>query len=259
MSSPKIYIGTPVADAKPFLNYVISLIVTIKECHALGWAEPIIYFRACDSDIARARNVILARFLKSDCTDLVLIDSDISWPPGAITRMLSHKKDFVSAAYRGKTDDKDLYFVRWPEQKEMFEDAETGHPLLKVDGTPLGFCRLTRECVEKLVAHYHPHEWMRDLIVEEESFPWVVDFEKFENNTRYEEGYTLCKKWQAIGGDCWLDPGINLGHMGVKIFESNLVGFLEKMQSVSRLNESSETQKRIEEAWLLGAPRVAAE
>ena len=104
---PKIYLATPVGDCKPYLNYVISLChFLLHEVPANDWERPVLYFRAGDSDIARARNSILGKFLKSDCTDLILIDSDISWPPGAIMRMMSHKADFVCGAYRGKTDEK---------------------------------------------------------------------------------------------------------------------------------------------------------
>jgi len=255
MDGPRLYIGIPVGSGMLMLNCAIALQVAMKECAANGWVEPICYYRACDSDIARARNVIIGRFLKSDCTHLLMIDSDISWPPGAVTRMLSHKKDFVAGAYRGKTDEKDVYFIRWPQKKEMEVNPDTGFPLLKVDGIAIGFCLLTRSCVEKLAEPYKDR-WMADLVIPDETFPWVIDFDKSEG-TRYEEGYSLCRKWRDMGGECWVDPGINLGHMGMKIFESNLVGFLEKMQRIS--GPVSDVQARIEEAWLRGAPKEAAE
>lgn len=254
MSAPKVYLGTPVQSGAPMLNYVISLIVSLRECHANGWPEPILYFRAGDSDVARARNAILGRFLKSDCTDLVLIDSDISWPPGTFTRLVTHKKDFVSGAYRGRTDEQEMYFIRWPQQKEMWTDPDTGNPLLKADGVPLGFCRLKREVIERLF-EATPHKRISDPIIPDEEFPWIIDFEWFDG-ARYEEGYSLCKKWRDLGGEVWVDPMINLGHMGPKIFESDLMGFLARM--TTRFN-TDDAQSRIEEAWLRGAPKVAAE
>ena len=111
-------------------------------------------------------------------------------------------------------------------------------------------------CVEKLAAPYEGR-WLSDPLIEDETFPWVIDFEKFDN-CRYEEGYSLCKKWRAMGGECWVDPAINLGHMGPKIFDSNLMGFLERMQSMARFSPD-DAQSRIEEAWLRGAPKQAAE
>lgn len=256
MSQPKLYIGTPVHSGAPMLNYVISLIVSLRECRENGWPEPVFYFRAGDSDIARARNAIIGHFLKSDCTDLVLIDSDISWPPGALTRLVSHNKDFVAGAYRGRTDEREMYFILWPQQKEMWTDPESGNPLLKVDGVPIGFCRLKRSVVEKLVAA-SPHKNVSDPMIPGEEYPWVVDFERFDG-ARYEEGYSLCRRWRELGGEIWVDPIINLGHMGPKIFESNLMGYLERMQRMAQV-DPDDAQSRIEEAWLRGAPKVAAE
>lgn len=238
------------------LNYVISLVTSMRECVANGWELPTFYFRAGDSDLARARNAIVGHFLKSDCTDLLLVDSDVSWSPGTLTRMMSHKKDFVAGAYRGRTDDRDMYFILWPQQKEMWTDPDTGYPLLKVDGSAIGFCRLTRAAVEKMVAATGG-KLFSDPLIPDEEFPWLIDFSFFDG-IRYEEGYSLCRKWREIGGDVWVDPIINLGHMGPKVFESNLIGFLEKMQSMVRFN-SDDAQSRIEEAWLRGAPQAAAE
>src|SRR5215467_9847971 len=129
----KVYIGMPVVSGQVMVSTVISIIITMREFVQNGWPLPIFYFRVGDSDLARARNAIIGHFLKSDCTDLVMIDSDISWPPGAMTRLVSHKKDFVAGAYRGRTDDRDMYFILWPEHKEMWVDPETESPLLKVD------------------------------------------------------------------------------------------------------------------------------
>ncbi len=179
--SPKIFIGVPVHGGAMMMSTVISLIVSIKECATNGWELPQFYFRVGDSDLARSRNVIIGRFLDTDCTDLVLVDSDISWAPGTLTRLVTHKKDFVAGAYKGKTDEKEMYFILWPEKKEMWTDPETGNP-------------------------------------------------------------------------------INLGHMGAKIWESNLIGYLEKIQSVAMSEELvSVRDERIDKALLEGFPKEAAE
>lgn len=256
MKDRKIYIGTPVSSV-PQMNYVVSLSATLLRelVPEQGWDIPRLYFRVGDSDLCRARNAIIGNFLKSDCTDLVMIDSDISWRPGDITRLVSHPKDFVAGAYRGRADDRDIYFVLWPEHKEMWTDPESGSPLLKVDGVPLGFCRVTRSLIEKMV-DAQGGKMFSDPLIPDEEFPWLVDFSFFEG-VRYEEGYSFCRKWRDLGGDVWVDPMINLGHMGPKIFESNLMGFLEKMQSIARFNEPNEVQDRIEKAWLQGIPTAA--
>jgi hypothetical protein len=223
----KVYIGIP-AGGSIMVNTVISLLATQNEFRDLGWPKPTIYFRVGDSDLCRARNAIIGKFLESDCTDLMLIDSDISWPIGAISTLVECEKDFVAASYRGRTDDKDIYFVLWPDKKEMWTSPRTGTPLLKVDGVTIGFCRLTRACVEKMVDSLNG-DFTFDPLCPDEKIPWLIDFER-GNGVRYEEGYSLCRKWRNLGGDVWVDPMINLGHMGPKVFEGNLIEFLDKMR-----------------------------
>lgn len=256
-TTPKVFIGTPIGSGSLMINYAVSLFCTCREFVAAGWDYPRWYIRVGDSDLCRARNAIIGYFLQTDCTDLVLIDSDISWGPGTLQRLINHDKDFVAGAYRGKTDEKDIYFLLWPEKKEMWIDPATEFPLLKVDGAPIGFCRLRRPCVEKLVASLNGKHYV-DPLVPDEDIPWLIDFSQ-RDGKRLEEGLSLCRQWRDLGGDVWVDPVIKLGHMGPRIFDSDLMGFLEKMQRLSLESEPSESQKRIEEAWVKGAPVVAQE
>lgn len=229
----KVFIGIPVHTGEVMVSTVISLLTTMTEIHANGWGFPLTYFRVGDSDLCRARNAIVGKFIDSDCTDLVMIDGDISWGVGAMTRLVEHDQDFVAASYRGRSDEKEMYFVRWPEPKEMWTDPKTGNPLLKVDAITIGFCRLRRACVEKLVASLNGHHYV-DPLNKDEYLPWLIDFE-CRDGVRLEEGYSLCRKWRDLGGDVWLDPAINLGHMGPKVFEGNLIEFLRKIQEMTSL------------------------
>lgn len=239
----KLFIGMPVGG-QVMISTVLSLLRTARECQELGWEFPHYEFRIGDSDLCRARNAIVSLFLKSDCTDLLLIDSDISWNFGHIKQLVSHKKDFVAAAYRGKTDDRQLYFIQWPEKKDMFIDPDVGIPLLKVDGTSIGFCRLTRPCVEKLVESLNGHHFV-DPLYPDEVLHWLIDFEH-ENGVRLEEGYSLCRRWRRLGGEIWLDPTINLGHMGYKVYDGNLIEFLDSIRGII-VNQNLSSARELEE------------
>ncbi len=219
----KVFIGIPVLTGQITIDTVISLIVSIREMLEQGWEYPKFYFRVGDNDLCRARNAIIFYFLQSDCTDLVLIDSDISWESGAITRLVTHAKDFVLGAYRGRSDN-EIYFIQWPEHKEMCEG-----PLLKVDGAAIGFSRLTRACVEALVASLEGRHFT-DPRAPHEQIPWLIDFETHDG-VRGEEGYSLCRRWRELGGDVWVDPTINLGHTGPKTYQSNLIGHIQDMMA----------------------------
>jgi hypothetical protein len=243
--TPKVFIGIPVHSGNVMVSTVISLLTTVMEFGAKGWPNPTVYFRVGDSDLCRARNAIVGRFLKSDCTDLMMIDSDISWNEGTIARLLEHDVDFVAAPYKGRTDEKEMYFIRWPKNKEMWTDPKTGFPLLKVDAVTIGFCRLRRSCVEKMVDTLNGHTVI-DPLWDDEEFPWLIDF-VHRDGQRFEEGYALCFRWRDMGGDVWVDPAINLGHMGPKVFEGNLIEFLRKMQTVTFMHGEDKVNEAINE------------
>ena len=76
----------------------------------------------------------------------------------------------------------------------------------------------------------------RDPVLPDESYPWIIDFET-RDGVRHEEGYSLCLRWRDLGGDVWVDPIVNLGHMGPKVFHSDLMGFLDRMRSYALTHE----------------------
>jgi hypothetical protein len=65
----------------------------------------------------------------------------------------------------------------------------------------------------------------------DEKIPWLIDFDH-KDGVRLEEGYSLCKRWRNLDGEIWIDPLINLGHMGYKVFDSNLIEFLDSVRTV---------------------------
>jgi hypothetical protein len=122
-------------------------------------------------DIIRARSCIVRRFLESNCTHLLFIDADISFDPIAVHGMIASGRDIVGCPYPARTA------IRWDQvAKPTQEDAlarpsgearaypyvlalkrdaqfEDGN-LLEVEGVPLGLCLISRECCEKMAAHY---------------------------------------------------------------------------------------------------------
>jgi hypothetical protein len=212
---------------------VISLIRSSQEATDAGWPHPVVKIRAGDADLIACRNGLIADFLESDCTDLLMVDADISWGPTAFTRIVAHGQDFVCGVYRMRKDE-EFYPICWAEKKEMWIDPETGYPLVNVDRCPVGFARLTRSCVEKMVDSLGDDFYVDAYPIDGEEgnhnprkIPWLFDFVRVrfpgqQANIRFEEGFGLCRRWQHIGGTVWIDPAINLGHTGLKTFDGNI-------------------------------------
>ena len=78
---PKLYILTPCYGSMCYVNYMLSLIETIKVCNKFG-IEIQPDFCRNDSLVPRARNNLIARAMNDPkMTHMMFIDADIIWDP----------------------------------------------------------------------------------------------------------------------------------------------------------------------------------
>ena len=171
--------------------------------------------------IADARAQIVARFLDSPCDVLVFVDSDVCWEAGSLLKLVDHPVDMAAGIYPQRKDPV-TFSVRWKEDKELWADPDTG--LLEVLGVPFGFVKLTRACLEKMVAQYPNTEFHCETAPN--STAWGL-FEDYRiGRLKFGEDYAFCRRWTDMGGKVWIDPEIKFGHIGYKTFEGHLGDWL---------------------------------
>lgn len=179
---------------------------------------------AGQSLLPHARNALVAQFLESECTDLVFIDADVSWEPGALKRLLSHNVEFVAGVYRFKRPD-EKYPINWLAKEELWADPETG--LLEVATVPGGFLRMTRAAVEKMV------EGFKHLAYKHHANPDLQCHALFEVPFvplvgLMGEDFLFCDRWRQIGGKIWIDPELTLTHHdGAQAFTGSIGSWLK--------------------------------
>ena len=164
----KIFISTPCYNALMTVHYTISLLNLMKFCSMNG-IDFVLDFLGNDSLISRARNRSLEKFLNTDCTHLLFIDSDIGFPGDCIKDLLDFDKDVVGCCYPKKeiNFDRLLYSVSKEQQSRealnsrclnfVFNSVynENGIPIekdnfLKVKHIGTGFMLIKRDIIEKL-------------------------------------------------------------------------------------------------------------
>jgi hypothetical protein len=176
----------------------------------------------CGSSILpAARNMAVTEFLKSDCTDLVMLDDDIGWEVGALTRLAKHPVDVVGGIYPAKLDP-ETYLVRWDYAKPMLVgDPVTG--LLEMEAVPTGFLKISRKCLEAMREHYKELAYHDDSL--KETSHALFDFE-LRDHRYWGEDFTFCRRWREIGGKVWCDPEMTFFHVGRKTFKGHLGNWL---------------------------------
>jgi hypothetical protein len=169
--------------------------------------------------IALARAFLVARFLRSDCTDLIMADADTAWEAGGMLRLLDHSPDFVAALapYRTKPtpDDSALFPIRC--LGTVTHDPSTR--LVKVQGVALAFARLRRSVLERMVEAY-PRLKFKHCDVE--GWDLFAHGTAASRKLYIAEDTAFCMRWTAIDGEIWLDPEITMQHSGMTTFEGRL-------------------------------------
>jgi hypothetical protein len=168
--------------------------------------------------ISHSRDMICAKFLDTEATDLVFVDYDVTWPAGSLVKLVDHPVDFVAGLYPKRCDPLD-FFVGWiKDRPELIADPDTG--LLEVESVPSGFMRVTRKALLEMIRAY-PNKRYAD-----KNAPTGYGHGLFDNihegDLYYGEDYSFCKRWRDIGGKIWVDPEIPMGHIGFKTFHGQV-------------------------------------
>lgn len=214
----RLMIATPIAR-DPVWQYTLSLFQTGVDLQRLG-VPMCLRIVAGSSNLPRARNELVARFLASDCTDLLMIDDDMSWHPTAVLKLLSSRQPFIGAVGRKRVDRPNTDLGAWcvhfmpGSDDALISDGETAVEVLRV-GT--GFLKITREVFTTLIAA-NP-DWKRpgrDDMAQAVRDNYYRFFAFADDNDELGEDYVLCDRWRSEGGRIWIDPSIVLGHVGSK-------------------------------------------
>ena len=209
-----VTIGFPCGANIPWQT-TMSLLAAVRLATKKG-VDVRIQTVAGNSDVVDARNAVLTLFMESDSQRLFWIDSDIDFRPDAFLRMLalSQKYDIIAAAYPLKRDDQAVVLNELPGSTwEMNKDG-----LIKIESLGLGFTVVRRAALEKLVDGkpntFHPTAKRNQLHV-------------FRQTTTAGEDITFFGDLRALGYDVWLDPTIELGHIGPKVYRRNMIEALK--------------------------------
>jgi hypothetical protein len=224
-----VMVATPIAR-DPTAQYLVSLLKTFamfQQYEIAHCAE----FITGSSNLPRARNALAARFLASECSDLLMIDDDMGWAPADAVRLLASERPFLGAAGRKKNERSNIDPQAWCAQflagQERIEPDEMG--AIKVARVGGAFVKIERSVFEKLILA-RP-EWKREGLDDMSAAQRAAYHQFFrfdtESNEEIGEDYLFCDRWRAIGGEVWVDPSIELTHVGARPYSGRLLEILQ--------------------------------
>jgi len=178
-----------------------------------------------ESLITRARNIMVAMFLESDCSHLMFIDADIEFQAEDIMRALAYDKPIMAAAYPKKALPIQYAInIKFTNKKKRKIRVENG--AVEVLDASTGFFLIKREVIEKMMQAHPELHYRNDSNIDEKFHKYcyaLFDTILDPDDNRYlSEDYTFCRRWQKLGGEIWLDPNTKLNHVGSYTFEGDV-------------------------------------
>ena len=222
-----------------FLQSMMQLILGATVRMSFGWS--------CDPSVERARNVLTANFLASDCTHLLFIDSDIAFSPRDVQRIISHEEDVVGGIYPLKTMDRDVKWcgnglIQTQNEECNVENVQNGEAIphsaipthqsaVRSDGLQevgcigTGFMCIARRAFERVLEtdadkiRYH-QDWPPHR--EEYAF-WRQTIRGVNGKKRFlTEDWNFCYRYRELGGKIFADTQAILRHAGRAVWPLDL-------------------------------------
>lgn len=232
-----VMICTPVAR-NPVWQYTAALASTLLFLQEQG-VRVTFEFVVGNSVVHKARNELVAHFLKSDFTDLLFIDDDMQWAPQSILRLLGSEQPLIGGAGRMRVDKPNSDPAVWcwrPLKDEAGQLIQDDMGAIEVRGFGAAFMLINKRVFAEMV-QAHP-EWKRRGMPD-----WPQDvrdhyYEFFPADERDEfgelsEDYGFCHRWRQLGGRCWVDPTIHLGHVGAFNYAGSVAEILVPAENQS--------------------------
>lgn len=216
LANHSVYIATPCMDGKYDREYARSIFNTIILLQNQGIETEWLELPFC-SDLPYARSRIFGKFLRSDATHLLMIDSDMGWNPQDVLKMLAIKRDFIAGVGMKKKEGIEFALVNCDDHGNVLPiliEADTG--IMDISEVGMAFVMISRACAQKMANHYN--ELIYDNMGQDEHDlfqPFIIPGSK----RRLPEDFAFCYRWRKLGGKVHVAPDIRLQHVGRKVWE----------------------------------------
>lgn len=156
------------------------------------------------------RNRLVRDFLETDCEQLVFLDTDVFWNENDLKKLIDYQADIVAGIYPYRSEEEEFPVKPLPGERW----AVGG--LVEVEGVPTGFLKIRRRVLETLYHTVSKHR-SRDDGYGRKLIP--VIFERTLNGLSRRGGdYEFCRKAREAGFKIYVDPLMQLGHQGTKLW-----------------------------------------
>ena len=263
---PHLYILTPVYGGMCHISYLTCILAT-TELFAKMECPLTIEFCKNDSLVSRARNNLVAKAMHNPATTHILfIDSDITWNPFDVFRLLLDDKHLVGGVYplkrynwdrlkpstteSGKPSNIDTWVERrnktslkdFIDEESMIQcnmvnynlnylspEIKIENGLIRVKHMATGFMMIRRDTLEKMMYAFPSTKYTDDvgfLQGEQNKYAYALFDCGVEEEHYMSEDWMFCNRWRKMGGEVFYDIHICLTHTGPEDYRGAYIASL---------------------------------
>lgn len=198
---PKVIIGVPVSDTDAMRALTAQAIGgAIIGAHKAGIdVEDMVLRRSCD--IVSNRTWLVRYALEANATHLLFVDSDMLFPSDTIPRLLAHKKEIIGVKYKKRE-----FPIKWL-YEGLGDESETD--LFRVKHVGTGLMLIDLSIFENLGKPKNEGE---------RPTAWFSFGRDSQGALAMGEDVWFCNVARDAGYDVWVDPTLQIGHIGEYIY-----------------------------------------
>lgn len=200
MEELSIFIATPTMGDVPmqYAHSIVAMVLKTKEKYPNCKIVMATTYRKMHH---RARTDLAEAFLKTDCTHLLWVDDDNIPREDDLNKLLERDLPLVSGLYFRRAEPFEPIIMvkrengRGTVRRPDLYRNQNGEPF-KIHSTGMGFMLIKRKVVEDVKA---------------------LGSAMFDVRGGFGEDIWFCNQVHGAGYDVWLDPSVEVGHLGEKV------------------------------------------
>lgn len=253
----KLYVLTPCYGGLCHVNYINKIMETKDVLQSIG-IQFVLQFIRNESLITRGRNNLTAKAMSDpEMTHILFIDSDITWEPIHIIKLIIADKELCGGIYpikkyhwdrltpenikkfsekknlpynQGLTETQILYHNLLHYNFNHLPNANgIQNNLMEIYTLATGFMMIQRVCIEKMIKAFPQYKYTDDcgfLQGDENKFAYALFDCAIVNDHYFSEDWLFCHRWREIGGQIFVDITIDLWHTGQEDYTGRLISTL---------------------------------
>jgi hypothetical protein len=251
----KLFILTPCYGSMCHVNYTCALIKTIDLFRMFQFPLQVEFCKN-DSLVSRARNNLVAKAMNDpETTHIMFIDSDITWDPMDIFKLILTEKPLVGGVYPMKhyfwdklvpkpgdkktpvenmidIKNENVYLSNTITDADMIQynllkynmnyvsnTVSISKNLVEVRHLATGFMMIERSLIEKMMVEYSPTKYIDDVCFlnqDENKYAYALFDCGVEEGHYFSEDWLFCHRWSKLGGKIYVEVSISLVHSGME-------------------------------------------